>query len=168
MGLRGKIGELGGMTIKSVHFEDQGTIVDLSGKTGKRSTFVIESTPHLMNWINLHPLKNNPDAPLWINMGQDTKYKYHPISYRMYYKMFERTFQKAKIKKKFNPHLFRHSRALWCVQNGWNGVMANKMLDCYGLPNRTKKEVEERKPKECLRCKAINGKEARFCFSKDD
>lgn len=184
-----RIGELGGMTIKSVHFEDQGTIVDLSGKTGKRSTFVIESTPHLMNWINLHPLKDNPDAPLWINMGQDPKYKYHPISYRMYYKMFERTFKKAKIKKKFNPHIFRHSRALWCVQNDWNGVMANKMfgwgmssnmynyyvslatedlkdkmLDCYGLPNRTKKEVEERKPKECHRCKAINGKEARFCF----
>lgn len=184
-----RIGELGSMTIGSVHFEDQGTIVDFSGKTGKRSTFLIECTPYLASWINNHPFKDNSNAPLWLSMNQDIKYRHKPLSYRMYYKLFERTFKKAKIRKKFNPHLFRHSRALWCVVNGWNVVMANKMfgwglsskmynyyvalatedlkekmLECYGLSTKRKDLTENRKPRQCPRCEAINDTKARFCF----
>lgn len=184
-----RIGEIGSMTINSVNFEDQGTIVDLSGKTGKRSAFIIESTPFLNNWINLHPFKDDPNAPLWISMNQDPKYKYKPLSYRMYYKLFERAFIKAKIKKKFNPHLFRHSRALWCAQNNWNQVMANKMfgwgisskmynyyvslstedvkdkmMECYGISTKRKEKVDNRKPSKCPRCEALNDNKSRFCF----
>jgi integrase len=184
-----RIGEIGGMTIGSVHFEDQGTVVDLSGKTGKRSVFIIESTPYLNTWISLHPYKNEPNAPLWVNLGQDKDYKYQPIGYRTYYKMFERAFEKAGVKKSFNPHLFRHSRALWCVQNNWNQIMANKMfgwglsskmygyyvslstedlkdkmMESYGLQSKTKDSVEERKPRNCPRCEALNKKESKFCY----
>jgi integrase len=184
-----RIGELGSMTIGSVHFEDQGTVVDFSGKTGKRSAFIIESTPFLSNWINLHPFKDDPNAPLWISMNQNPKYKYQALSYRMYYKMFERAFKRAKIKKKFNPHLFRHSRALWCAQNNWNQVMANKMfgwgmssimynyyvslatedikekmLECYGISNKNKEDIDKRKPNKCPRCEALNDNKSRFCY----
>jgi len=103
--------------------------------------------------------------------------------------MFQRAFKQAGIKKKFNPHIFRHSRALWLAQNNWNNVLANKMfgwgmnsnmynyyvslatddlkdmmMESYGLPNNKEKKMEKRKPKECPRCEAVNEKSSRFCF----
>ena len=184
-----RIGELGSMTIGSVHFEDQGTVVDFVGKTGKRSAFLIECTPYLQNWLNAHPMKNNPSAPLWISRNQDPKYRDKPLGYRMLSQVLEETAKEAGLKKKFNPHLFRHSRALWCVQNGWNNVEANKMFgwgmssnmynyyvtlgtedlaekmkSCYGLPSKKDKGIDERKPKTCPRCDALNDKSFRCCF----
>lgn len=181
-----RIGELGSMTIGSVHFDDHGTIVDFIGKTGKRSAFLVESTPHLLNWINLHPYRNNPDAPLWLTLNQDLRYRNRAMSYPAFVAMLKHAFRRAEVKKHYNPHLFRHSRAVWCATHNWNHVLANKMfgwgmkssmysyycslatedlkdkmLECYGI-EKSKTSMSRQEP--CPRCKKLNAMDARYCF----
>jgi integrase len=184
-----RIGEIGSMTIGSVHFEDGGTSVDLKGKTGSRTVFVIESTPHLLTWLKLHPFRDDLHAPLWVTMGQDRTYKYQPLRYRTFYKIFERAFKNAGVKKSWNPHLYRHSRALWCVLNNWNTIMANKffgwgdtshmysyyvslanedvkekMMQSYGVSTKKDEELAQRTPRRCVRCEALNEPKVKFCY----
>jgi hypothetical protein len=40
--------------------------MDVEGKTGKRAVRIISSIPYMATWIENHPFKNMPDAPLWI------------------------------------------------------------------------------------------------------
>jgi hypothetical protein len=47
----------------------------LKGKTGSRRVIVVVATPYLQTWIQNHPLKNDPDAPLWVNLGTVNRFK---------------------------------------------------------------------------------------------
>jgi len=64
-----RIGELGSLRIRDVEFEENYARIILRGKTGMRKIIVIASVPYLQAWIQNHPLKNNLDAPLWVNIG---------------------------------------------------------------------------------------------------
>ena len=76
----------------------------VSGKTGPRQAYSIESLPLLAAWLDQHPDRNNPDAWLWTD---DTK----PLTYdRARFKLQECR-RKAKISKRVFWHLFRHSSA---------------------------------------------------------
>ena len=98
-------GEMLSLKIKSISFESQGTILRVHGKTGARRVMTITATPYLRDWINNHPLKDNPDAPLWIMA--DGAALTQPASSAL----LRRIARRAKIKKKVNPHNFRHTRA---------------------------------------------------------
>ena len=63
----------------------------------------------MSNWLAHHPLKNNPEAWLWVGLG--TKNKGKLISYEVARKILRTLAKRAGIKKKVNPHNFRHSRA---------------------------------------------------------
>jgi len=41
----------------------------LKGKTGVRRVRTINATPYLHDWLNMHPNKDDPEAPLWVNIG---------------------------------------------------------------------------------------------------
>jgi len=41
----------------------------VSGKTGDRRVRIIASVPALASWLDIHPNRNNPNAPLWISLG---------------------------------------------------------------------------------------------------
>ena len=43
-----------------------GAVISVSGKTGHRNIRLVEPVPDLQAWINIHPLKGNPDAPLFV------------------------------------------------------------------------------------------------------
>jgi len=74
-----RIGEIGSMRINDVVFEERYTTLMLRGKTGSRRVIVVASTPYLNVWIQNHPLKDNAEAPLWVNMG--TVNRYQEMSY---------------------------------------------------------------------------------------
>jgi len=178
-----RIGEIGGMTIKHVSFEDNATYADLVGKTGSRTCLAIESTPYLVRWLESHPARENQNSPLWLDRSGKS------MTYAALAKVFRRAFEKAGIKKGFNPHLFRHSRATWCAENGWSsyemckhfgwemdsGMPAvyismvdkdvhNKMKEAYGINTDRQKKVEERKMKMCPRCDVVNPNHGKFCY----
>jgi len=96
--------------------------------------------------------------------------------------------RKAGIKKRCNPHMFRHSRATFLADHltefqmnqyfGW--IQGSKMPSTYvhmsgsridasilalnGISNPETKKESTMKPKICPRCDTINVSEAKFCI----
>lgn len=105
-----RVGELCSLRMKDVSFDEYGTVVVFpSGKTGPRRVRLIISTPFLATWIETHPLKEDPNSWLWVNVGQVNHGK--PMNYAGVRKALRSMAQRARIKKAVNPHNFRHSRA---------------------------------------------------------
>ena len=71
--LGARIGEIGGLRIKNVSRDEYSFIVDLKGKTGHRTPRIVMSDPYLSAWLNAHPLKDDPNAPLWTLLGDRNK-----------------------------------------------------------------------------------------------
>ena len=178
-----RIGELGTLKIKSVSFDEYGGILLVNGKTGARRVRIISSAPYIRDWINSHPLKDEPESPLWMRK-RDLK----PFRYEGFVALLKRLKNKSGIKKPVNPHHFRHSRATYLAQHlteaqmkeyfGW--TQASKMaaiyvhlsgrdvdkalLKVYGIKgNGEEKEESKLKPRECGRCKEVNEVTNKFC-----
>lgn len=64
-------GEILNLQIKHVEIDNLGAVLKVDGKTGARTICLVKSVPNLVLWLNNHPMKNNPDAPLWINQGDE-------------------------------------------------------------------------------------------------
>ncbi len=113
-----RIGELLYLKLKNVQFDNYGVVLRVSGKTGDRRVRIIASVQVLTNWLQEHPDKTNPNAPLWpARLG---KYKPEPISYPSLLAMLSRLVITCGIRKRVYPHLFRHSRAT---------ALANKLTE---------------------------------------
>ncbi len=180
-----RIGELASLQIKNVKFDSNGIVLSVQGKTGARPVRVITSTPYLMNWLQCHPLKDDPNSPLWVAINQANRNEM--LKYRGFTKFISNLAIKAGIKKKCNPHLFRHSRATQLANHltefqmdkyfGW--TLGSKMPSTYvhlsgrdldasllefnGMKNKDAKENNELKPKICPKCSTINTHDSKFC-----
>lgn len=185
--LGARIGELGNLRIGDVSRDKHSFIIDLRGKTGHRAPRIVMSDPYLTTWLNQHPLKDNPDAPLWVLIGNQNR-NHDMMEYQALRATVLRLKDKAKLKKRIYPHLFRHSRVTHLLMNkeinesqakvyfGW--TPSSKMLSEYshlvssdinelileinGIKSKEEKE-SGLKPKPCPSCNKINSKEASFC-----
>ena len=99
-----RIGELLGLQIKHVSFDNNGAQVTVAGKTGMRRVRIIASAPLLSDWIEAHPRKDDPSGPLWPGIG--TLGRGEPIDYEAVRMMLIRVAGRAGIKKAINPHVF--------------------------------------------------------------
>jgi integrase/recombinase XerD len=190
-----RIGELLSLRLKHIKLDQYGAQVILSGKTGMRRVRLWMSCPYLISWMNIHPLKDNPDSPLWTEYKRRKRQEKDRIiyirehtNYRAAVMVLQRAAQRAGIKKKIHPHLFRHSRATYLAKHlteaqmkevfGWTqgSEMASiyvhlsgrdvddALLKVYGVKkDEDKKEESILKPKECPRCGFVNEKTAKFC-----
>lgn len=185
----GRVGEFGTMRIDYINFVGLDTTVDfLKGKTGSRTCMTLYSMPYMAKWVDSHPLKEDKSAPLWINISQDPKRKHTQLTHRAIIKIFKRLMEKTDINKRIYCHLFRHSRATWCAENGWSQIemckyfgweddsrmpatyismvskdVNNRYKESYGIKSERQKKTEERKPIICHACDSINTAEATFC-----
>ncbi|MGD0424543.1 MAG: site-specific integrase [Candidatus Bathyarchaeia archaeon] len=121
----GRIGELLSMRIKHVQFDSLGAHLMFSGKTGDRRVRVIPSAPALSQWLLDHPGRENPDSPLWIAIGD--RNSGDPLLYFAARALLRRLAKRAGIKKKVNPHAFRHSRASFLA----NGRLNERQMEQY-------------------------------------
>ena len=127
------ISELLSLTIRRVCFDNRGCFFKVSGKTGDRRVRVVNSTPFLHAWLEIHPNKNDDNAPLWINIGTTkhiwndneknniNNYKmnwHYNMSYAAARKLLQVAAKKAGIKKPINPHNYRHSKATLMASQG--------------------------------------------------
>ncbi len=177
-------GELLSTTISDAKFDEYGCLLWLrEGKTGPRPARLIFASSHLRQWLEIHPRKEDPDAPIFCSFREP----YNLISRSGLYQQIAIIGEAAGIKKRINPHSFRHARATDLAKKlkseqklkavlGWkaNSQMANiyihlsandinaTMLEAAGL----KLPEEEEKPRvlKCPRCKEIIDKKAQFCF----
>jgi integrase len=178
-------GELLSTTISDAKFDEYGCLLWLrEGKTGPRPARLIFASSYLRQWLEIHPRKEDPDAPIFCSFREP----YNLISRSGLYQQIAIIGKTAGIKKRINPHSFRHARATDLAKKlkseqklkavlGWkaNSQMANiyihlsandinaAMLEASGLKLP---EEEEEKPRvlKCPRCKEIIDKKAQFCF----
>jgi integrase len=176
-----RIGEIVHMRIKQVKLDEYGAQLFVTGKTGFRRVRVVACVPFLTEWLNRHPLKDDPDAFLWPNC------RFGPFSYNGISGILRRLAPKAGIKKKVNPHNFRHSRATHLANHlteaqmkehfGWaqDSKMAaiyvhlsgrdldNALLKVYGMENKEEKKESVFKPRKCSRCDLVNQSTNQYC-----
>jgi len=179
-----RIGEIGAMRIKDVAFDEYGAVVWLpKSKTKKRKLRVVFSASYLSAWIADHPLKDDAESPLWVKLTGRNSLK--EMDYDDFRGQLKKICNRAGIKKRVHPHLFRHTRATKLLSQvsevvgakymGW--VMGSKMikvyihladhdvedkiLEIYGIkPKNNGKDLEI---KQCPRCLQVNPAQSRFC-----
>ncbi|KUK07763.1 MAG: Integrase family protein [Archaeoglobus fulgidus] len=179
-----RIGEIGSMRIKDVLFDDYGAVVWLpKSKTVRRKLRVVYSARYLAEWVANHPLKEDPEAPLWIKLTGKNAFKgmeYADINIQL-----KKIAKRAGIKKRIYPHLFRHTRATRLLAKvpesigakymGW--VPGSDMVKVY--VHLSSEDVDEAilqmhgikrggngndlEVKRCPRCTFINPATSRFC-----
>jgi len=180
-----RIGEIASLQIKNLEFDEMGILLSVTGKTGPRKIRVIASTQYLMNWINMHALKDDRDAPLWITLSTNNRMKF--MKYAIIRKMIAGLFAKAGIKKRCNPHLFRHSRATFLAKHltefqmnqyfGWKQGsdmpstyvhlsgrdLDNAIFSVNGVGMKREAEKPKLQPAICPRCSEINAPGSKYC-----
>jgi site-specific recombinase XerD len=98
-----RIGELLSLKIKDVQFDDYGCVLIVpKGKTGSRRVRIIKYAKELLHWLDVHPLKNDPESYVWISLGVNTKNQL--VSYVGIEYVLKRLAKKVGITKKVNPH----------------------------------------------------------------
>ena len=176
-----RIGEILFIRLRHIQFDQYGATVIVSGKSGSRRLRIISSVPYLTDWLNNHREKDNRDSYLWICKGSKV------MSYGRVRGMLENLGRKACVKKKLNPHNFRHSRATYLANRlteaqmkeyfGWvqGSDMAaiyvhlsgrdvdQAILKIHGITNNNDKEESKLKPKNCPRCEEVNQATNKFC-----
>ena len=178
-----RIGELLKMNIKNFVIDKYGGMIKVSGKTGIRSIRIVTSVHYLSRWINDHPEKDNPDAPMWVSIDQPWTYG-NRITYGNFNKILKKRVRQAGITKRMYSHLFRHAEVTKLagtlteaesrMRHGWGskstmpsryahmnqGDLDDKLLRHLGIKVD---EVKEEPFKECSYCKIKYPNEIRFC-----
>lgn len=183
----GRIAEIGNLELRHVTRGTHGFTLDLNGKTGRRSILVISSAPHLAAWLNNHPFRHDPAAPLWVHYQYVDEPRH--IGYQTIRQLLLRHFRRAGITKRIYPHLFRHSRATYVLASGlmteaqakayFGWTPSTDMLSTYAhllasdannailrenhLTPTTTHEQDVAAPRACTACNTLNNPDAAFC-----
>jgi len=178
-------GEILSRRLRDVEFDEYGAVMIVRhGKTGDRRIRLIESAPALATWVNNHPHRGDPDAPLWVNIGTTN----HNESWGYYAarKLVRTLAEKAAIIKHVTPYSFRHGRATQLANHltesqlsqhlGWRQGskmpavyvhlsgrdLDSRLLELHGLKPKTNHDLSEA-VRTCPRCNTRNGPESKYC-----
>ena len=144
-----RIGGIGSRQLKHVVFDKSGALITISDKTMRNEPVrLVSSASYLRQWINVHPFRDNPEAPLWINLEKLPEMV--AMNYDGFRAMIHRTVQRHNklapgkglplITKKVSTHIFRYyaqtrdereqvPRTIMCRQRGWSPT--SKMPEKY-------------------------------------
>jgi site-specific recombinase XerD len=104
-----RLGEIVNLKNKDVKATEYGFKVTLVGKTGMREVPLVDSAKYLLEWANVHPRPNDPEAPLFVALSR--KSFGEKLTSDGVYTLIKKLARRAQIKKHVFPHLFRHTRA---------------------------------------------------------
>jgi integrase len=179
-----RAGELLGLRIKDIQFDEYGCIALVKGKTGPRRIRLIDATPDLQLWVNMCPDRENQDAPLWPGRRKEGR----SIGHKRLFRLLQNLAKQAGVRKHVHPHLFRHSRAThlasvlkeaqmreffgWTKRSEVPSIYVHlsgrdvdrTLLEHRGI--RFEEQVKEDgalRVAECPRCKFTNPAGAKFC-----
>lgn len=98
-------GELLNLKIGNIAITKDLARIDLTGKTGKRTCFDFPSRYYLIELLKDHPLKDNPEAPLFSSEREPDRH----LSTTGLQDILRDICERAGIEKRVYNHLFRHS-----------------------------------------------------------
>ncbi len=181
-------GEILGLRIRDLEFCKGYAKVRVSGKTGERTVPLVRAIPYLRAWLQVHPSRDDPDAPLFARVyrGQLGAISESGLAHR-----FRRLGKRAGLKRRIHPYMFRHTRLTELADNdlgeykmkvlaGWtpDSKMAARYIALSGrssvAPILEMEGVEvpaEAQPREsplrvgmCPACLTVNEGDALFCL----
>lgn len=184
--LGARISEVGTMHVGDVTRDEHSLLLDVEGRTGKRTVRLVLFASHLVTWLNLHPARNNPRMPLWPALRPGTYLA--PLRYRELNAMTKDAASRAGITKRIYPHLFRHSRSThllatgmmneaqakvffgWVPDSGMLSTYAHliakdandAVLRMYGIEK--KGQGDDLRARGCGMCRTPNTQTAAFCY----
>lgn len=182
-----RVNEILSCNIGHVQFDKFGAIISVNGKTGRRPIRLVSSVPDLQAWIRIHPLKDDPNAPLFVTSRKRGTREFTRLKDRTVENLFKRLGGYALAGKKTNPHSFRHGRATNRAQKltepemrayfGWSKASAmpsvyvhlsardidNKVLQIEGVKKEDAPEQDPMAVISCPRCGRPNAPDASFC-----
>jgi integrase len=180
-----RTGELLGLNLGDIVFDEMGVRAKVRGKTGERIVRLISSTPLLARYLETHPLQGDPNAPLWLT--EVSNWKNQRVSCRGWNWSLRYLGKKAGIKgKQVHSYLLRHGSATeaakyltdaemkvrygWTMNSGMPGVYVHlsaqdldpKLARAYsGKPfEPTRPEFS---PVSCVRCGEKNTPGVSYC-----
>lgn len=182
-----RLGELCGANVGDVAIDRYGARIRVSGKTGERDITVFYGMPELQAWINVHPLRDDPNAPLWVTHHKRGG-RYQRLSPKAVQSICARIGDASGVAatKKCNPHAYRHARATDLAAEmttadmnlhfGWapgSNMAANyvhssqrKVAEALARQAGIRIEAETKPTKlvvQCPRCRAANPASAKYC-----
>ena len=183
-----RIGEILTLRIVNVSFDRNGAVLIVDGKTGPRRVRVIAAAPALASWLNIHPSRNDTNAPLWVGIG--TVGRNEPLDYDAVRALLRRLARKTGLNKRLYTHLLRHTRATelanilteaqmkellgWVQGSDMPSVYVHlsgrdvdsALLKAHGIIlDQEEKAKLELTFTTCPRCKQKAGPEVQFCPS---
>lgn len=180
-----RLGEIADLNVGHIEFDRYGAKALVNGKTGQRPIRLIDAVPDLQLWINMHPARNDPAAPLFVNLrkcGGKERLKKRSIQNRV-----KTIAKRAGVTKRIHPHGFRHGRCTDCaphytepemrIKFGWTASsdmpatyvhlsgrdVEQKDLRRAGLLEAEEDYQSPTAPIRCPRCTTFNAPDAKFC-----
>jgi len=164
-------------------------------KTGSYEALLFDAAPYLKAYMDYHPERSNPEAPLFISIAKQDYGK--ALENDGVYQMIRKAAKRAGIRKRVYPHLLRHSISTEWAKQGYTTQEINirsgraqnsREADTYihlsgsnvqdkvlkrerikrGLA--TEEETTEESPLEpvkCWACETPNPPTNQFCYNKD-
>jgi integrase/recombinase XerD len=105
-------GELLNLRIRDVHIEPYGYTLILTGKTGTHPSppIVRDFAKILRIWLEHHPQRNNPEAPLWPRLRAGAwGDKGTPIGRVQAHNIVKNAAKAANLERNIHLHMFRHT-----------------------------------------------------------
>ena len=172
------------LTNIDIKFDTNGAILFLRGKTGERRVRIVSFAKSLQQWLEIHPLKDKHQFPLWIS--QATNYKNEPLGLRGAQKIIEEALLKTNLNKHKRLYLLRHSRAThlckhlteaqMCVFFGWaigtkvvrryihlSGKDLDSTLLAIGEGRQVQQQEYQLRAAKCNRCSENLSPTQQFC-----
>lgn len=183
-------GELASTNVDSVTFDSYGCkLIVEESKSKKREVRLIETAPFLRQWLDIHPLKDNPKAPLFCGLCSYKGKRLIPNGINL---IVRRAGERAGIRKRVHGHLLRHCAITRLQKKGLDivlnakrhGITTTTLEKVYlhyddkdvddaflrihkakGDEELVKEAEEEQKlsPKKCEFCNFINPYESSYC-----
>lgn len=186
-----RIGEILTPKIGEVNFNEAGAVVYSDGKTGYQPLILTWSASALAQWLNIHPFKNDKEAPLFCLLNRD---KAIQLSYAATVRAFKKCVKKAGFTKRIWLHLLKHvsctedaakgmpdsfrrykhhwtpnSRMPQVYEHLTKSIIPSIQKETWQRIGGVEKQVREEKPvqleltRKCLRCTLENTKDSKFC-----
>lgn len=178
-----RIGEIGKLTWRQIAFDQYGAVVNVDEKTGTpRYVRLLASAPYIAKWKDDYPFDPTGDNLVFVS------HQKKPLGYNTIYRQIRRIAERAGIRTKVHPHIFRHSRVTALMEKKipesiikkmmWGSLTSDMLaryghlvststddalLESAGIRRTERKEDNALAPRQCPVCHLINAPTSRFC-----